>query len=817
MLTATTQQIKIARGHGPEYSPIMIVGDYSNADDLKNEKALSGSIGEMVNSLLRKNKHSIDKCYRTNYVKCQLTGYGTKNKKKAKEILDAAFLEDDWNARLIEEINFIKPNIILSLGELALNFLTGERGIHKFRGSILPLRKDLIPGNTINVVAAIHPRDIFVDRTIFVYTALDYAKVIKHQNLKENFTEKGLLWIARSFDALSEYWKRAKSGKFLTLDIETRFNYPTCIGFCADGNEAVSVPLLYSDLNNNERLCIFRLIDEILRSPIPKVNQNMKFDWTMLERIGFQLKHIVGDTMLAAHTIYPELPKGLDFLTSIYTESSYYKDEGKEFDPKLHSVDQLYFYNAKDALNTWNIWEAQKQDLEDLKLTNFYFNFIQPLFFHYKKVDDRGIRYDEAKRLDLLDKYYNLLEEHTSNLEKVYGQSLNVRSPKQIGVFVYEFLECKLHTHKTPAGNEVYSTNEDALTEIYLNEESDETKQYLLMEIIFCRKIEKVLQLLESLPCADGRYRTSYRLEKVDTGRTSTSKAVGQYLSWDREKRKIKGNCELGMPFQMISKHEYNFGDEAFVKDIREMFVPSPGYSFFAADGANAEGRVVCVLAQDWDALEYMAKGGNLHKLTASWIYDWPVEKIDKTSEKYAIGKMARHAGNLGQGGHGLSIKVHKPTKFCNQVMAKFHKMAPNVQGVFQMGVEKCLKDTGKLISPSGRRRDFFGLTRYNEKDIFKKAYSFLPQSTVSDNTKLRSLEIAELAPWAFQVFEAHDGLMWEVPNDKIEEFGTIASASLSKPINFSQGSLPRDYNLVIPVEMEVGRENWYHMVEFKL
>lgn len=808
------------KGHGPATSPLMIISDYPTKDELENGRALTAACGESVNKFLKQNGYILDRCYKTAYIKCAIPGFASKNKTTKFDALQRARDIADWESILLEEIRVINPNIILCLGELPLRLLTNEKNINRYRGSILPLKSEIcnkigmanIGNKYIKVVATYHPRDIFLDPITSVYVTLDYAKAIKYMHSTREFEEPGIIWIARTTEALIEYWKRARHGKFLVTDIETRFNLPICASLCTDGNEAVSFPMLTAN-NTLQNACIWRKYDDILRSNIPKVNQNMVYDWTTLERLGFSINNIIGDTMLMAHTCYPELPKGLDFLTSIHTDMTYYKDEGKEYDAKLHDFDRMLYYNAKDALSTWKVWDLQQADAEELNVKNFYFNFVMPCFHHYKKINDRGIMIDEYVLFQKWDKYYELLDIHQQELNMLYGQEINVRSPKQVGTFIYEYLKCPIHTHYTPSGSQVYSTDEDTLVNMYLNElDKEDIRSRIIRQIILCRKIESVLNILETPYHFDGRMRTSYNLGGTTTGRTSTSQAIGFHFK--REGKKLK-HLQLGTAFQKLPKHGFKFEGQIFGDDIREIFVPTPGYEFFAFDGKNAEGRVVCVLAQDWDTLDYIETPGNdLHKQTASWIFDRPIQYIKK--DERDLGKRARHAGNLGQSGAGLSIQVYKSIKYCNEVMRKFHLAAPNVQNVFHLTIQKVLEQTGLLINPFGRRRDFFSLSKHNKHEVHKEAYSFIPQGTISDHFKMVSLDIAKLMPEAFQVFEAHDGLMYEIPIGTRDQFAEFANEACSRKIDFNNCTLSRDHQLQIPIEMEYSQENWFNMVKIE-
>src|SRR5688572_11415459 len=129
--------MNLISGHGQQ-SEIMIVADYSDKNDAHTMLALSGRPGNDVSKYLAGVgvPGGIEYCYRTTYLKVPLIGVETRNKKKRKEIIDNARMSHDFESILRDVIASIKPNVIIPLGELALNVVAGEKGINNFRGSI---------------------------------------------------------------------------------------------------------------------------------------------------------------------------------------------------------------------------------------------------------------------------------------------------------------------------------------------------------------------------------------------------------------------------------------------------------------------------------------------------------------------------------------------------------------------------------------------------------------------------------------------------------------------------------------------------------
>lgn len=813
---------QLISSHGTP-GPIMIVGDYPTMNEYNSGNTFSGPPGNLISSLCKPYNIDTRRIFKTHYFKVPISGYSSPNKKIKEESVAKIQTIEDWDSILRSEIQAVNPNVILSLGELALRSLTGESGIKKWRGSILPLA-DRFSFPNIKVIPTHSPREIWEQNDApFVYCQWDCGKLLLVKDQVSQFIPDEIVWIARNHLELSNWWQRAKYGDFLTLDIETHHGFITCIGFSHDGKEAVSVPLLVGNrLDYHERGAIYSLIDTILRSPIPKVNQNIKYDWSVLENYGFTINNIIGDTMLMAHTIYPELPKGLDFLNSIYTELPYYKDEGRKFNPRLHSVDRLLKYNARDALCTHQIWTKQIEDAKTIGVLDFYHKNVHPAFFIYKKMDQLGIQVDETQRQKLLEKYTPQLFDLKVQINLVAEEKININSPTQVAHFVYDILKCPKETHKTDAGDIKLSTGEDILEELYVNKISDIGRKTLLKQLIIARKLSRILQFLKAPISADGRMRTSYKLHGTETGRTSAGKSLEPHYSIENGVITV-GEC--GGSFQTIPKRGIEFGSERIGGDLRSIYIPRPGYCFIEGDQAGAEDRVVCVLAEDWDGLAILNKKEFLknsyglkddrHTLTACLITGKPFEKITP-DDRQERGKKPRHAGNYNIGSKTLALFTHLSQIECKHLLDTFHSTNPKIRGIFQARIREQINNTRFLVSPHGRRRDFFG--RITE-DTFKQAFANIPQATVSDHNKftiLRTLVELYPEPLTYPVAESHDSNMFEVRLDIKEQFMESFHKACETPISFLKCCISRDYNLVIPGDITWSDKNWQEMEKMK-
>jgi uracil-DNA glycosylase family 4 len=834
----------MVKGWGPENPEIMIVSDYPSKEEVQSGKALQGYTGNQIGGYLRDSNYSLDKCYKTDFIKLPLSMPKSKKKQAVniKEVKDA-ILPETFERILAKEILDVNPNVIISVGELSTNYLTGKNKILKLRGSILSLA-DLVrmdtgdPANlkpNTRVIPVIHPRDINAKWVHNVYTSLDYSRAVKNRTRADRITDNSLVWVARDAKSLNNWWAdRGYKSKFLTFDIETFLGFVTCISFCGDGYEALSVPLIDRNISNVDRALMLRTVAKILRSKIPKVNQNIKYDHHVLESWGLHLEEVAGDTMILGHCIYPELPKGLDFYTSIYTDIPYYKDEGRDFNPK-QGWDILYIYNAKDSLSAWQIYSKQIEEAKESGIWNFYIEKVWPCYDVYKRMDDRGIRVDETVKNSLNIKYGEILSFREKDLRTITGiPDLNFNSPKQIQELVYKELKFPEQWKRDKDGIKKLTTDEETLEELILNHSKSDEQRNILWGIIWCRKVYKILNYINVPYAYNGRIHTWSKLTGTKSGRTSMSESVDKI--WYRNVEghpwydKIKKSSrvlavEEGLSFQTLPKHGFEIGDQSIGKDIRKMYIPSPGKVFVEGDGGQAEARVVAILAEDYTALDEMERKSfqrnkhgikdDLHAKTAMLVLDKLFDEISE-SDRQDFGKKPRHAGNYDMGPARLSLMAHISFTRAVSCLSKFHGFSPKIREIFHTTIRTLVTNTRLLSTLHGRKRQFFDKLT---SETFKQAYSYIPQAIVSDHTKFDTL--IPLDEWsrgfAWFLSESHDSLFFEVDEDKVEPFALKFREFEETPLIFNEGSFIRDRQLVIPLEVKVGVNNWYELKELKI
>jgi len=679
-------------GHGSINASIMFIGDGCSDEDIVNGYCLTGQPERLFRSACHEHNINFNDTYRTCLLKQKIN--------LSKPEKNRQLITDEYKNILTNEIKEINPRILVPTSELAFEFITGLKGIRKFRGSVLPTLTD--PNK--RTIPILGPFPYLNEEPKFEFiTRHDFSKIHKNLQLPDGpIKEIGLCWVAKTANSLREFFKRhyatciakqVEDGGFLVIDIETYCGIPTCISFCFDGNESCTAPLLDRDISIDERMLMVHETAKLLALPIPKVNQNIKFDWKKLEqRTRIRVNNIVGDTLLAASCLYPEFPKNLGFLTSLYTDMPYFKDEGKQFDPSIHNRERLYIYCAKDSLSTHKIYTNQIKELKETGTEDVYKQLIKILPI-YKTMEENGILIDETKRQELIAKYESLFDIQVFKFQKLTNSKANPLSDDQVRKIVFDELKYnKIRGVKTTKLGKP-STDEESL-EILMWRGSYNSildGKEILQTTINCRKLHKVLEYLVSPIHPDGRTRCEFNLAGAETGRTTTGKTTDGLLIFDKGKIKYK---DLGRSFQNIGKHGFEVDGITLGKDIRSMFIPSQGFVFIEHDLSQAEARVDAVLAKDYEILEVFDGPIGIHRLTGSWIYDCDPMEIKKGilvdgKDRYHEAKTVRHACERNMKEDRLMMMIHRPIKECITILNKYIKNKRIFEKYFTERLEK--------------------------------------------------------------------------------------------------------------------------------
>lgn len=823
-----TELSEYVPGTGPQGAKLAIIGIAPGREEVLARESFVGPSGYILNSDLREAGINPKDVYKTNIFKHQLPNNEFKRYQEIGLNIQEALTD------LTNEIYTLGPNCILGLGDPVLYSLAGKSGKHNgvnvWRGSIMQVlgRKAVFTWHPAHELHSSNEESSGTWKSWQKYVRkFDVKRAVEQSEFSEFRIPHRLLHTARSSADVYRYLEKNENEEYCSIDIESIEGIPVCIGLSFNHHEGFCIPLWntlpircfneahpkksysynlkVSEIPIPDLAFIWQQVASLFLNPkIKFIGQNFKYDEEKLNKLGFYLS-LHWDIMIGTHCISSEMLKSLAFQTSIYTEEPYYKSEGKNFTPGKDNIEIFFNYNCKDACVTREIFDVQMKELTDIPYGIEHANFRMKLHPLYRDIDRVGFKTDELERKVLIHKYIGKLIELEIKIKELTGEIINPASPKQVDELLYDKL--KIPRRK--------GTGEQVLTGLIgnvLNKKSeDKVKIKVCEHILDWRRVNKSLGYLQAEPDYDARMKTTFLICGTENYRTSTN-ALEQPIRPDA----------MGWAFQTVSKH----GDIG--NDLRSILVADHGYVIVNIDQSQAEARVCSLLADDEETL-LSYDTGDKHALTASRFFGGREEQYSKRilgfecPERF-VGKTLRHAYHLDIGKHEAMINVNTDARKykipisisewrageCLKILASD---TPKIKTVFHDTIQKLLVDNRRIFGTYSASRYFYD--EQNTRDLYKGAYSFIPQQTVTDKTKNVALKIKNNLWDVKIVVETHDALTLlireYVLKERIEEIKTY----FNEPISFERCSIKRR-DLIIPCDVEVSEFNYCDLRKYR-
>lgn len=702
----------------------------------------------------------------------------------------------------------VSPSLVIAMGDAALWALTGDTGVTKWRGSRLSP-----PQWPFTVVPMLPHRTLSLIPESKVSFQLDLNRVkniYEGTQLPRHYRFKIAPTYSETVETLLSLLAKAEKGHLrITGDLETRGGHIACLGIAWSAEDAICIPFITTNDASpfywtvEEETDIIALVAQVFMHPnIESGGQNYLYDCQYYWRHWGFLPSSVRDTMVGHHSLYSNLRKGLDYLSSMYAQDHiYWKDEIKEWDPTIGEK-QYWIYNCKDACITWEIWPEVLSTLlnappspENDRWQN-HFSFQQRLFFPVLRMMNRGIRIDTSLREEIRLQLIKAGIDRQEKLEFVVSHPLNVNSSTQLKKLFYDDL-------KLPAARNFKTGNLTAdANALALFAQQEPMLKPLCQLIVELRSIGVFLHtFVEASLDSDGRMRCSFSIAGPITFRFASSEnAFNSGMNLQNipvaEKQKIKDKNYISLP------------------NIRKLFIPDPGYTYFDMDLDRADLQVVVWEADDSDLKKALHLGIDMHCMNACDVFGIkgiPYDELTESHPNYSshrakIGETNRgktkagvHATNYGVGDRKLAqtlgISVHEAGAF----RAKWFGAHP--------GVRKWHTRTEQAVSQSGYLENKFGARLYNfGRFDLPEFLGWLPQSTVAGviNRALVNIDAAaERGETSVQLqIQVHDSLAGQFLSSRKEQ-------EIMKLRELSRVVVPYDDPLIIPVGFKTSEKSW--------
>ena len=345
----------------------------------------------------------------------------------------------------------------------------------------------------------------------------------------------------------------------------------------------------------------------------------------------------------------------------------------------------------------------------------------------------------------MLGEYSRILSKELVQIEQeareMAGEpTLNLSSPRQIGIVLYEKLN--LNPRAKKSRNDNYPTDEETLTEIA-------DRHPIVGKILEFRAVKKLLSTyIDPLPAlispADGKVHTTFTQALTATGRLSSLKPNLQ---------NIPIRTERGMK-------------------IREAFVPSdPEGWIVSADYSQIELRLMAHLSGDEHLVAGFAHGADVHRSTAARIFHIDPEQV--TAEQRRHAKVANFGIIYGISAFGLSQRMGISRYEARSFIEEYFRSYPGVKAYMDRVIAEA-REKGYVETLFGRKRF---LPDINSKNAVarglaeRNAINAPIQGGAADIIKLAMIAVSRRLDAeglrSRMVLQVHDELVFDVVSDE--------------------------------------------------
>jgi len=461
---------------------------------------------------------------------------------------------------------------------------------------------------------------------------------------------------------------------------------------------------------------------------------------------------------------------------------------------------EMLVYNAKDCAMTWQVADAFMAELEDGYQGTYEhtIDLYNPLMYMMM----RGIRVDHDRLKITKEKVNNQLAELEKQIKERCGRWVNPLSPKDCCTYFYVEKGIPAYTkYVKKTGKSSITCDDKALQRIYRGTSARKG----LYEAKLIQNYRGLMKLkgtyLEIVFDKDDRMRCSWNPRGTKFGRLSSSKTI----------------FETGMNMQNLPEEFAGF------------LCSDPGKILISLDKAKAEWVVVAYESGDASMINAIESGVDVHAYTAEQMFKIPMDVIafedsiiGHSNDAEEIAKKRKNIRELDpyremwlprttsirqcgkKSNHGLNYdERYKMFALTNEITEKeakvivefYHSIYPGIRSWYER-IQSKLGEGRILINCFGRKCRF--LDRWGD-DLFKTAYSYLPQSTVGEIVNRAMVEIYDSKDEIFTDWEilrqVHDSLDFQATdtNPRRLAAGIRTASEILNPVLTASG---REYQI---------------------
>lgn len=521
------------------------------------------------------------------------------------------------------------------------------------------------------------------------------------------------------------------------------------------------IPILHNLSKQLDLKFVLAKLKPILENnDIKKLTHDVKIEECMLNFFDIDFSGVVFDTMLASYIKDSNANSDFDIqcMEQINHILPTIVSNTKKSSLADNDVDTMKNYSGDVMASLFELtlyWVKLLEDKEYEILTDIEI----PLAYVLAQMESNGVSIDKKYLDELTNEFNTKTSTIASRIFELAGEEFNINSPKQVGNILFDKMQLKSKKKRGKAKN---STSAEVLTAL-----ADEYEVAKL--ILDYRKYAKLKSTYtEALPALvspiDGRIHTSYNQTVTTTGRLSSSNPNLQNIPIRTE----EGN------------------------KIRQAFVPSDraNYLIMSADYSQIELRLLAHVSEDEHLIEAFNSGIDVHTLTASKVFEVPIEEVTKEMRYRA--KAVNFGIVYGQSKYGLAKALKITPAEAENFINKYFETYPKINEYMSKMVE--------LVEKQGYVETIFGRRRYLDNEInspnamireFAKraAINHPMQGSASDLIKLAMIDFSKRLKdnnlKSKLIIQVHDELVIETAKDELEQVKSLVleSMELEQPL----------------------------------
>lgn len=521
------------------------------------------------------------------------------------------------------------------------------------------------------------------------------------------------------------------------------------------------IPILHNLSKQLDLKFVLAKLKPILESnDIKKITHDVKIEECMLKFFDIDFSGVVFDTMLASYIKDSNANSDFDIqcMEQINHILPTIVSNTKKSSLADNDVDTMKNYSGDVMASLFELtlyWVKLLEDKEYEILTDIEI----PLAYVLAQMESNGVSIDKKYLDELTNEFNTKTSAIASRIFELAGEEFNINSPKQVGNILFDKMQLKSKKKRGKAKN---STSAEVLTAL--------ADEYEIAKLILdYRKYAKLKSTYtEALPALvspiDGRIHTSYNQTVTTTGRLSSSNPNLQNIPIRTE----EGN------------------------KIRQAFVPSDraNYLIMSADYSQIELRLLAHVSEDEHLIEAFNSGIDVHTLTASKVFEVPIEEVTKEMRYKA--KAVNFGIVYGQSKYGLAKALKITPVEAENFINKYFETYPKINEYMSKMVE--------LVEKQGYVETIFGRRRYLDNEInspnamireFAKraAINHPMQGSASDLIKLAMIDFSKRLKdnnlKSKLIIQVHDELVIETAKDELEQVKSLVleSMELEQPL----------------------------------